>query len=215
MKLVAQFPRQIFNNPAFDLLLLETPNLFSDTSANALCGLLKREVPKRMIEYAVNSTDERFKLAILMNPNTSHEILVQLAKSENYQIAETAALHINFINNNSADNYREFVRAKIQQEIVKADQGYKEVLCIINSFIKLYEYMPNSISHYLRGGIPFYNKNYSHLSESELEKIADSGGWQELQHLGKNPNTPTHILTRILERERVIYIIYMSRKTLI
>ena len=80
INLAAQFPRQVFNNPAIDLLLLETPNLFSGTSADALCSLLKRELSERMIEYALDFTDERLKLAILMNPKSSQNTLKELAK---------------------------------------------------------------------------------------------------------------------------------------
>lgn len=206
IKLAEQFPRQVFNNPAIDLLLLETPNLFSGTSADALCSLLKREVPERLIEYAVNSTDERFKLAVLMNPQTTPEILEQLAKNKNYQAASDAELHINFISKNSVNNYEKFVRAKIQKELVETDKSHKEILGVVNNYIKLYDHIPNCISHYLRGGIP-YHKDYSQLSLSEMEKIADSGNWKELQFLGKNPNTPIPILERMFSNGNAYFYI--------
>ena len=116
LKLAGQFPRQIFNNPAIDLLLLETPNLFSGTSADAFCSLLKREVPTRMIEYAVNSKDEKFELSILMNYKTSPKVLEQLFQSKSDRVQEAAKLHINAIKSNSAHYYQEFAREKLQQE---------------------------------------------------------------------------------------------------
>ncbi|MEM8672773.1 MAG: hypothetical protein AAGF83_02705 [Cyanobacteria bacterium P01_G01_bin.67] len=198
IKLATEFPKQVFNNPAIDLLLLETPNLFSGTSANALCSLLKREVPHRMIEYAANCADERLKLAILMNPQTSHSVLARLSQSASYQIQEAKELHCNFINNKLTDNYKEFVNAKIQQEILEADQKYQEILSNINNFIKVYEYIPNSISYYSIQRIGYY-KDYSHLSKVEIEKMADSGNWQELQLLGIKSNIPISILEKMFD----------------
>jgi hypothetical protein len=195
-KLAVEFPKEVFDNPAIDLLLLETPDLFSGTLTNVFCSLLKREVPERMIEYAANSMDERLKLSLLMNPQIPPEIFKQLSQSKSYQVQETTALHCNLIDNNLTNNYQEFVQAKIQQEILKVDKNNKEILRIINDFIKLYEHIPNPIAHYLKGGTP-YLKDYSHLSYSEIEKIADSRNWQELELLGRNPNTPISILERM------------------
>ncbi len=196
IKLAEQFPRQVFNNPAIDLLLLETPNLFSGKSADSLCSLLKREVPERAIEYAVNSTDERFKLAILMNPRTAREILNQLTKSKNYQIAETAALHINFTNNNSADNYREFVRSKIQQETLNSDKSFREILGDIDRVIKLYEYLPLSISFYQRSKIR-QKKNYPRITLSEVEKLMEQK--KSVLDIASNPNISIEIINKLLE----------------
>lgn len=196
IKLAEQFPRQVFNNPAIDLLLLETPDLFSGTSADALCSLLKREVPERAIEYALNSTDERFKLAILMNPQTSLEILKHLAKSNNYQIAEFAALHINFTNNNSADNYREFVRSKIQQAVVNSDKAFSEVLGDVDRVIKLYEHLPRSISFYQKSKIR-QKKNYHKVTLSEVERLMEQN--KSVLDIASNPNTSIEIIKKLLE----------------
>ena len=196
IKLAEQFPRQVFNNPAIDLLLLETPDLFSGTSADALCSLLKREVPERAIEYAVNFTDERFKLAILMNPQTSLEILEQLAKSNSYQISESAALHINFINNNSADNYREFVRYKIQQAVVNSDKAFSEILGDIDRVIKLYEHLPHSISLRQKSRIK-QKKNYPQVMLSEVEKLMKQK--KSVLDIASNPNISIEIINKLLE----------------
>ena len=196
IKLAEQFPRQVFNNPAIDLLLLETPNLFSGISADALCSLLKREVPERAIEYALNSTDERFKLAILMNPQTSSEILKQLAKSKNYQIAESAALHINFSNNNSAENYREFVRSKIQQETFNCDKTFQEILGDIDRVIKLYEHLPHSISLRQKSRIK-QKKNYPQVTLSEVEKLMKQK--KSVLDIASNPNISIEIINKLLE----------------
>ena len=91
-ELLSQFPRQVFNNPAIDLLLLENPNLFSGTSVDALCSLLKRQVPHRMIEYAANSTDDRIKLAVLINPQTPQDILAELEKKQNVQSCRSRSI---------------------------------------------------------------------------------------------------------------------------
>lgn len=200
IKLAEQFPRQVFNNPAIDLLLLETPDLFSGTSADLLCSLLKREVPERIIKYAFNSTDERLKLAILMNLDTSRKILKQLAKSKNYQIAESAALHINFTNNNSADNYREFVRSKIQQAVVNSDKAFSEVLGDVGRVIKLYEHLPRSISFYQKSRIK-QKKNYPQVTLSEVERLMEQN--KSVLDIASNPNISIEIINKLLEHHDI------------
>ena len=200
IKLAEQFPRQVFNNPAIDLLLLETPNLFSGTSADALCSLLKREVPERAIEYALNSTDERFKLAILMNPKTSSEILKQLAKSKNYQIAETATLHINFNNNNLANNYREFVRSKIQNKTFNSDKIFLEILGDVDRVIKLYEHLPRSISFYQKSKIR-QKKNYPQVTLSEVQRLMEQN--KSVLDIASNPNISIEIINKLLEHRDI------------
>ena len=197
IRLAAEFPKQVFDNPAIDLLLLETPNLFFGTSANALCGLLKREVPMRMIEYATNSTDERLKLAILMNPCTSQETLKELAKNINYQLQEATELHINFTSNNAANCYKEFVEAKIQQKIADSDKKYQEILGDVDNLIKLYDHAPRCISGYMRWSIPRKKSNFK-ITLSEVEKMINSK--KSIINIASNHNISVEIINKLLER---------------
>lgn len=186
-KLAVEFPKEVFDNPAIDLLLLETPDLFSGTLANIFCSLLKRELPKRMIEYAINSTDERLKLAILMNPKAAHETLKELAKDRNYQVQEATELHINSINKNSTNNYQEFIQAKIQQEILKVDQSYQEVIGDINQIIKLDKYLSRFVKP---------KKSYPQVLLSEVEKLISQK--KSVFDIAANPNLTIDLIRKLL-----------------
>ncbi|MGD1918205.1 MAG: hypothetical protein ACFCAD_04565 [Pleurocapsa sp.] len=190
-KLAAQFPKQVFDNPALDLLLLETPDLFFGKAANALCSLLKREVPIKMIEYAANSSDERLKLSLLMNTKISPEILKQLSQSKSYQVQETTALHCNSTNKNSTNNHQEFIQAKIQQEELQSDKTYQEILRNISSFIKLDENLPLPIER---------KKSYPQISLSEVEKLMEQK--KSVFDIASNPNISVEIINKLLEFER-------------
>ena len=215
IRLAEQFPRQVFNNPAIDLLLLETPNLFSGTSADALCSLLKREVPEWAIEYAVNFTDERFKLAILMNPQTSSEILEQLAESTNIEILEAAKTHINYLPKADIDD-RQFVREKINKTLEPADE-YMEFEIAFNKvkdypmFFEgtgmAYDAFTRKISNALSKK-DSYEASPPMLSNEEIEKLSNlkhSDFFKNIAFLYKvaaNPNTPLELLERIVDLDR-------------
>ena len=215
IKLAKQFPRQVFNNPAIDLLLLETPNLFSGTFADALCSLLKREVPERAIEYALNSTDERFKLAILMNPQTSSEILEQLAKSTNTEISEAAKTHINYLPKADIDD-RQFVREKNNKTLEPADKymefeiafnKVKEYPVFFEGTGMAYDAFTRKISNALS------KKDSSEvlpsiLSNKEIEKLSNlkhGDFFKDITFLCKvaaNPHTPLNLLERIVDLDK-------------
>ena len=169
IKLAEQFPRQVFNNPAIDLLLLETPALFSGTLENVLSVLLKREVPMRMIEYAANSGNERLKLAILMNPQTPPEILDRLAQSENQEISEAAKTHVNYsqaINN----YYSQFVCQKIDA-VVGSSANYIDFKNSLNTWKCANIFAGDNIEDYDFEQIIKY---YDYLSKIEYESLAVS-----------------------------------------
>ena len=54
-KLGAEFPKELLENPVFDLLILEKPNLLEDLSEDTLIALLKLErVPDYFLEWAAS-----------------------------------------------------------------------------------------------------------------------------------------------------------------
>ena len=195
IKLAAEFPKQVFDNPAIDLLLLETPDLFSGTLANALCSLLKRVVSTRMIEYAANSSDKRLKLAILMNPQTPQETLKELAKNRNYQVQEATELHINSTNQNTADSYKDFVKAKIQQQLVETDQSYQKIIGDVGEIIKLYEYLP-AISYYQKSRTN-QKKSYPQVTLKEVEELMREK--RSVLDIASNPHISIDIINKLLE----------------
>ena len=197
-KLASLFPKQVFNNPALDLLLIETPDLFSGGLADSLCSLLKTKVPFEMLKYAACSTDERLKLAILMNPEAPSVIIKSLDKNESYEIQEARELHLNSANGIAVEYYREFVAAKIQQKVTGADENYSEIIGKINNFIRLHEHIPRCISHYMKSSIS-PQKTYPLITLDEVEQLIDSKKSRSLIDVARNPHISTDIIRKLLK----------------
>ncbi|MDP7157952.1 MAG: hypothetical protein QF922_07005, partial [SAR324 cluster bacterium] len=71
MKFASQYPEQLLDNPVFDLLFLENPNLLNDIPESALRSMLRREVcPESFLRWASKSEDEEVLLAVAMNADT-------------------------------------------------------------------------------------------------------------------------------------------------
>ena len=80
VSLATQFPIQLLDNPVFDFLLLENPNLFGDMPLSSLGSMLKRDnCPHGILTYAAAIEDEKIQLALLQNANTPSEIILRLS----------------------------------------------------------------------------------------------------------------------------------------
>lgn len=119
LKLGAKFPQVLLNNPMFDLLLLENPNLISELNIVILKNMLKlKPIPEFILEGAARHKD-RIKLAndhntpliileilakdsdtqvrsnVAVNKNTSLDLLEILAKDPDVQVRSNVASHRN------------------------------------------------------------------------------------------------------------------------
>ena len=97
LSLAVQFPVQLLENPVFDLLLLENPNLISDMPLSSLGSVLKREnCPVGILTHAAVIDDERVQLALLQNANTPSEIIGRLSgEGLTAAIRAEATQHVN------------------------------------------------------------------------------------------------------------------------
>lgn len=90
----SEFPNDLLDNPAFDLYMIENPDLltrFGEDDAGVFCNegtlraLLKREeCPKSFWTYAAEIGDTHTLLALLSNPNISREMLDSIRLRENW-----------------------------------------------------------------------------------------------------------------------------------
>jgi hypothetical protein len=93
LKLGAKFPQVLLNNPMFDLLLLENPNLISELNIVILKNMLKlKQIPEFILEGAARHKD-RIKLA--NDHNTPLIILEILAKDSDTQVRSNVAVNKN------------------------------------------------------------------------------------------------------------------------
>ena len=90
----SQFPEQLLCNPVLDLLLLENPNLLAAIPKGTLRRMLKREtVSPGFLRWAVEQGTVEDKLAALVNPKLTAELVARLAKDKAPQVAKTARGH--------------------------------------------------------------------------------------------------------------------------
>ncbi len=94
IRLAPQFPGEFFQNPAFDWLLLEDPNLLFDIGGGVLKNILKRpECPVSFLKWAASHGDQGQQLAAVMNPHTPVESLRELLKSKFASVVAAARGH--------------------------------------------------------------------------------------------------------------------------
>jgi hypothetical protein len=94
LKLGAQFPEQLLENPVFDLLLLAHPGLFEELPTATLNSLLKRDqVPVGLIRWAWKHRGESTLHSLLMNPNTPADVVEELCKAKDPEVRMAAELH--------------------------------------------------------------------------------------------------------------------------
>ena len=105
LNLGADFPEELLNNFVFSLLLLENPNLIEDLPFATKKSLLKCEaVPPSLIKWAVTSSDKEISdilFSLTINPNTKSNIIKNISNHNNKYLAESAKLHINYLENNN------------------------------------------------------------------------------------------------------------------
>ena len=94
LKLGAQFPEQLLENPVFDLLLLAHPGMFEDLPTSTLNSLLKRDqVPMELIRWAWKHGGESTDYSLLMNPNTPADVVEDMCKVKDPEFRMAAELH--------------------------------------------------------------------------------------------------------------------------
>lgn len=98
LKLGAEFPQELINNPIFSLLMLESPNLVEEMPAPTFASLLKIDVaPPGWMFAAAKHDDIDVLTRLINNPDTPIEALKILINRTDYdlRVIETARLHVN------------------------------------------------------------------------------------------------------------------------
>ena len=136
LKLGAEFPEELLNNPIFDLLLLEKPNLIEDIPIKTLRNLIKQDnVPESfIIECAERESDEDLLLAMTVNPTISRSVLEKLHQSKFGEVSEAARLHINW-SGEITEGWREFAKNKIidLSSVYGGTECHYDLTCMISA----------------------------------------------------------------------------------
>ncbi|MGL5879646.1 MAG: hypothetical protein ACRC2V_17975, partial [Xenococcaceae cyanobacterium] len=202
VKLAPEFPRQLFKNPAIDLLLLEIPDLISGGLADLLSSLLKRERSVFALECAAISQDKRIQLALLMNQNTPKEVLERFVLSKDEDIAEAAKLHINWEENSDRDR-EDFAKHKIQSFLDNSDKNIGNIVREVAIELKSDLDLESALGYVNLNDVPAYIscliENYDRLNPCQAiiyqqEQRALYGQLKDEAKAAIDPNTPAHIL---------------------
>ncbi len=95
-KLAWEFPQQLLENPICELLILENPNFIDDIPTNVFKQLLDLpEFPEHFRELAFNSKNEKIRLLVACNPNTSVDMLNKLAENRDQAVRRAVACNPN------------------------------------------------------------------------------------------------------------------------
>jgi hypothetical protein len=92
LELAPTFPGEFFQNPAFDLLLIEDPNLLFSLPVSVLKNILKRDdCPDSFINWAARFGNKSHQLAVVGRFDLTKENLQMIADGPNVQAAEIAS----------------------------------------------------------------------------------------------------------------------------
>jgi hypothetical protein len=184
-----QLPRHLFQNPAIDLLLLETPDLLAEDVSTILCSLVKQSiVPDSVLEYAVNYPSSSVKLAVIMNSQTPKRIIDNLATNQNTCVSEAAQLHIGY-DNSECNNWEEIAQKAINNVFKDFSENFEGSISLISQQIK--EFSKNIPNYLIKNLVD--EKDVTEMKESDLDKLANSKNLKDREKAAKYSNTPTHL----------------------
>ncbi|MEM7593543.1 MAG: hypothetical protein AAF383_18855 [Cyanobacteria bacterium P01_A01_bin.83] len=203
-----EFPRELLNNPIFDLLVLENPNLISDIPIKTLRSLIKQNnVPESFIvECAERESDKDLLLGIAMNPKISRKVLDKLTQSKFSEVVEAAKLHINW-SGEITTGWQELAEEKIKAirplysgaatriKHLQHEQPYLSTLARLG-------WIPDFLILYWQ---KYWNKqaifstiaNSSYTSPSILAELGKNKNYLIKKIVAKNPNTPVLTLENL------------------
>jgi hypothetical protein len=202
LKLGAEFPTQLVENPVFSLLLLENPNLVTEIPLPTLRSILRLDnVPQFILEQAAHKADVEVQLALANNIQTSKKVLERLTQSRDAQVAESARLHVNFAGE-LTDGYEEKAREVIQGNMSLPYRDERNILNVLAVLAQICH-----IPHYI---IEYWVKNsgYGDLcstlanspatSPNILKQLACHQNSRIRYDVARNCHIPTDVLLQLI-----------------
>ncbi len=92
LDLAPSFAGEFFQNPAFDFLLIEDPNLLFSLPVGVMKNILKRsDCPESLLDWAVRYGDKSHHLAMVSRAEVTRQNLQLIAEGPHVKAAEIAA----------------------------------------------------------------------------------------------------------------------------
>ena len=196
MKFASQYPEQLLDNPVFDLLLLENPNLLNDIPESGLRSLLRREVcPESFLRWASKSEDEGVLLAVAMNADTPKEVLETLADHTNKTVSEAVGLHVNLAGE-LTESWEDVFQKSVKMEEAQSKQtADRHALLYWTKLIPEWLVLKCCVPLRVRSSVA-ENPNTPVELLQQLAKDEDIGVRRDV---AGNPNTPIPLLEKLAE----------------
>lgn len=180
-KLGSQFPEHLLDNPAFDIYLLERPDLLEGIGASALRSLVKRDsCPVGFLEYAAGFDDKATQLSVLTNPATPLMAVERLLQSAHPSVKEAAQWHVNLQPKPTKDWKGSFA-ASVERSMAEQqpNEGLNELAYVIaTTLVEQGRYWPED------------------ANEGDILKFRTPGF--EVVILANNRSTPPSVLEHLL-----------------
>ena len=92
LTLAPTFPGELFQNPVFDLLLLEAPNFLDELPVTVMKNILRRpDCPDSFLNWAASHGSKSHHLALVAREDLTREQLELIAEGSSVKAAEIAA----------------------------------------------------------------------------------------------------------------------------
>ncbi|WP_292836831.1 hypothetical protein [Nostoc sp. JL33] len=204
LRLGAEFPSQLLDNPVFPLLLLENLNLVADIPLPTLRSILKQEnVPVYILEQAADQADLEVQLGLVKNVQTPKGVLNRLTQSRHPQVVESARLHINLAGE-LTEKYEQRIKEVIKGIIPSARQAGTGSLAVLTQICPVPEFM---VEHWVQDSSykDFFCRKLAYSPATfpnVLKHLANhTDGWTWLG-VAENPNTPTETLRKLFTEKQ-------------
>ena len=201
MKFASQYPEQLLDNPVFDLLFLENPNLLNDIPESALRSMLRREVcPESFLRWASKSEDEEVLLAVAMNADTPQEELEALADHTNKTVSEAVGLHVNLageLTESWEDVFQKSVKMEEQSEKMEDRHALLYGTGLMPEWLVFQRVLPLKV----RKKVASNPDTPVELRLELLQQLAKDEKWAVRREVARNPNTPGELLQQLAKDE--------------
>lgn len=212
LRLGAEFPSQLLDNPVFPLLLLENLNLVAEIPLSTLRSILRQEnVPVYILEQVADQADLEVQLALVKNVQTSKGVLNRLTQSRHPQVVESARLHINLAGE-LTEKYEQRIQEVIQGIIPSAYKADTRSLAVLAQICPIPEFM---VEHWVQDSSYkdfFCRVAYSPATfPSILQHLVYHTDLNTQAGAVSNPNTPAETLRKLASEQDLSLVRIVAR----
>lgn len=198
LRLGAEFPAELLDNPVLSLLILENPNLVNEMPIATLRRVLRLpHVPFFLIEQAADKADHEVQLALAMNLQTPQKELERLTHSNSPEVSQAACLHVNLVGEFVGDELTEAI-ALLRSALDRAsslDNTYKKEYLVLAQLCTIPQPL---FEHWLTSPNYFnFRENLAAASATVpelVEKLAGNSAIHIRQAVLQNPSVSIDIL---------------------